>query len=200
MRLDRAPKLRPWWHVGMPFLIGAGMLGIIAIASENRAALWLSVVLVGWGLAWSLLARRGAARHAQEIATATYLLAEPTDEHAVWLGPARLMLRPRRPGHLLWTTDGITWTSAEVGSLADHARRVMPGTYVAELSLPFAAVVALRHETKVLSGEHLILSCADDETYRFGFSNPVTYSFVMRAFESLDQRVCPPRAIGSTPE
>ena len=181
---ESAPRLRPFWHVGVPFLIGAGMLGIIALASQNRAALWLSLLLVAWGIVWSLLARRGAQRHMQAIAAATDLLAAPTLEHAIWLGPARLMVRPRKHGHLLWTTHGLTWTSAEVASLADPTRRVLLGAFRAELSLPFIDIIACHHAIKVLSGEQLILSLTGSETYRFGLSNPAIYSFVLRAFAS----------------
>lgn len=180
---DFTPRLRPWWHVGVPFLIGAGMMGAIGLASQNRAALLLSLVFVGWGIAWSLRARRGARQHIQLIAAATDLLADPTREHAIWLGPATLLLRPRQHGHLLWTTHGFTWTATEVGSLSDSARRVLLGAVQADLSLAFGDLIDLRHETKVLSGERLVLTCVGGEHYRFGLPEPATVSFVMRALE-----------------
>lgn len=182
--VDRDPRLRPWWHVGVPFWIGAGMVGAIGVAGRNPLALLLTVVFAAWGLVWGLRARRGARQHAQLIAAATDLLTDPTPEHAVWLGPATLLLRPRRPGHLLWTTEGLAWTTTEVSGLADRTRRVMLGAVTKDLSLPFSTLTNLEHETKMLSGDRLILDSLDGDTCRFRLADPATYSFVIHAFQS----------------
>lgn len=183
-QVARDPKLRPWWHVGVPFAIAAGMIGIIGLASQNRAALLLSLLFVGWGGWWSLLAWRRAPRHREQIINAADLLAEPTPEHAVWLGPATLLLRPRKHGHLIWTTLGLTWTTMEAGSLADHTRRVLHGTIDPDLSVPFSEIIAFQYQSKMLSGQTLTLRCKAREIYRFRLADPASYSFVVRAFES----------------
>lgn len=181
---DRAPQLRPWWHVGVPFWIGAIMVGAIGIAGRNPLALLLMVVFGGWGLWWSLGARRGAQAHASAIASATALLTDPSAEHAVWLGPATLLLRPRRPGHLLWIPGGVAFTSTDAGALADTTRRVMTGACDVELTLPFDELTSWSLETKMLSGLQLVFRCTDGEIRRFRISDPVTYSFLLRAVES----------------
>jgi len=181
---DRTPRLRPWWHVGVPFWIGAVMVGAIGIAGRNPLALLFMLVFAGWGLAWSLSARRGVARHAKLIAAATGLLTDPTVEHALWLGPATLLLRPRRPGHLLWVPGGTVWTASEVSTLADPARRVLAGSFESDLSLRFDELMNLRLETGVLSGQYLVVECVGGDVYRFRLPEPATYPFLLRALES----------------
>ncbi len=180
----RDPKLRPWWHVGVPFAIAAGMVGILGLASQNRAALLLCLLFVGWGGWWSLLARRSAPHLRAEITAAADLLAEPTSDQAVWLGPATLLLRPRKLGHLVWTPEGLTWTQTEVMTLVDQSRRVLRGTLDLDLSLPFGEIISFHYQSKMLSGDSLTLRCKGREIYRFRLADPATYSFVVRAFES----------------
>ncbi|MGD9603059.1 MAG: hypothetical protein AB7O21_11985 [Gammaproteobacteria bacterium] len=182
--LEHDPKLRPWWHVGVPFWIGALMVAGIGIAGRNPLALLLTAVFAAWGLWWALKARHGARRHAQAIAQATGMLDDPTADHALWLGPAVLQLRPRRAGHLLWTRDGLTWTTTDAAALADPARRVLTGAFAIDLSFRSGSIIDLRHTSGVLSGDRLAVVTADGEEHRFRLQDPATYSFIVRALDT----------------
>ncbi len=175
-----APMLRPWWHVGIPFFISAGVFGVVGSASHNRATPWLCLLFIGWGLVWSLLARRGAARHLVWIQTAVANLGAPGPDDAIWLGSATLSGRPRRPGHLLWTTQGFVWTPREMSSLADSDRRVRGDEIVESIALAFADLRDVRHVAKALSGEQLTLIQRNGTPYRFRLAEPLTYAFVHR--------------------
>jgi hypothetical protein len=174
--------MRPWWHVGIPFAIAGCMVGAIGLAGTHPGAVLFSLVLFGWGLSWSLRARRGSRLYALRIAEATRLLCDPDPAHVIWLGPATLLLRPRRAGHLAWTQRGFAWTESDLRMLADAQRRVPADMTRADLTLEFSALSDCRYETGALTGDRLLLECRDGETHRFGLPDPATFAYAHRAW------------------
>ncbi len=180
---ERNVPLRPWWHVGVPFSVGAAIIALIGFAGTNPLLIIASIGIALWGIVWSLLARRAVHDHIEQIAAATALLAEPTEASAVWLGPATLQVRPRKAGHLVWSVGCFIWTTSDAQSLSDTMRRVATGAISRDLTVSFADIEALRYESKVLSGDVLTLKLNGRDSYRFKLHDPATFSYLARALE-----------------
>lgn len=178
---DIEVRLRPAWHVSLPFLLGAFMLGIIAIAAQAALVLLFSGLLVLWGCLWSLLAWRGRARLTAGIRDAAAALPVPAEGEAVRLGPANLKTRPKRHGILFWSRDGFHWQAVDSAAVGARRQVIERTMLTGGLEFPFDAQQAPRHDCRALSGDQLTLSLASGEDYRFALPNPAVWSFVLQA-------------------
>ena len=164
----------------MPFLLGAFMTGMIGAAAQHEFTLGFSLLLVLWGVLWSLLARTRRARFHTAIAEAVARLPAPTAGLATWLGPATLKVRPRRSGHLLWSGDGFLWLPDTV-PLQVEGQQIALDDVRPELVFRFKELTEMQHACGILSGDQLILSRQDGVTTRFALPNPVVYTFAAHA-------------------
>lgn len=174
-------RLRPAWHVSLPFLLGAFMLGIIAVAAQAALVLMFSGFLVLWGCLWSLLAWRGRRRLTAAIREATAALPLPAAGEAVRLGPAHLKTRPKRLGVLFWSRDGFHWQPADSAAVGARRQTIARGALTGGLEFPFRALEAPLHDCRALSGDQLTLALSNGESYRFALPNPAVWSFILRA-------------------
>lgn len=174
-------RLRPAWHVAVPFLLGAFMTGAIGLAAQHRFTLGFSVVLVAWGVLWSLLARARRARFHAAITAAVARLPAPSTDKATWLGPAILKVRPRRSGNLLWSRKGFLWLPDSGPSLQVDQQQVALDGVRAELEFPWRELAGIEHACGTLSGDQLIFICKDGGSTRFALPNPTVYTFVVHA-------------------
>ncbi|MEN9726688.1 MAG: hypothetical protein RL434_1054 [Pseudomonadota bacterium] len=187
--MDTRPdiRLRPAWHVAVPFLLGAFMTGIIGAAAQHKFTVGFSLLLVVWGVLWSLLARTRRARFHAAIAEAVARLPAPTTGKATWLGPATLKVRPRRSGHLLWSSDGFLWLP-DTAPLPVEDQQMALDEVTPELVFPFKELTEVAHACGTLSGDQLIFTRADSTSTRFALPNPAVYTFVAHAL-ALDRGV-----------
>lgn len=174
-------RLRPAWHVAVPFLLGAFMTGAIGLAAQHRFTLGFSVVLVAWGVLWSLLARARRARFHAAITAAVARLPAPSTDKATWLGPAILKVRPRRSGNLLWSRKGFLWLPDSGPGLQVDQQQVALDGVRAELEFPRRELAGIEHACGTLSGDQLIFICKDGGSTRFALPNPAVYTFVVHA-------------------
>ncbi|MBM4227380.1 MAG: hypothetical protein FJ164_06500 [Gammaproteobacteria bacterium] len=174
-------RLRPAWHVALPFLLGAFMTGVIGMAAQHRLTLGFSVLLIAWGVLWGLLARARRARFHAAIAAAVVRLPAPTTGKATWLGPATLRVRPRRSGNLLWSHEGLLWLPDSGPTLQVDQQQVALDAVRAELVFPFAQLAGAEHVCGTLSGDQLIFTRKVGGSTRFALPNPAVYTFVMHA-------------------
>lgn len=181
MQIQADIRLRPAWHVAVPFLLGAFMTGIIGAAAQHRLTLVFSLLLVIWGVLWSLLARARRARFREAIAAAVARLPSPVAGKATWLGPATLKVRPRRTGNLLWSEDGLSWFPDEGPRLTVLEQQVAMMGMRPTLEFPFRELADVQHACGTLSGDQLILTRRSGEVVRFALPNPAVYTFVAHA-------------------
>lgn len=174
-------RLRPAWHVSLPFLLGAFMLGIIAVAAQAALVLLFSGILVLWGCLWSVLAWRGRVRLTTAIRDAAVALPLPGADEAVRLGPANLKTRPKRPGILFWSRDGLHWQTADSAAVAARRQIIERTALAGGLEFPFQSLQTPRHDCRALSGDQLTLALENGESHRFTLPNPAVWSFVLRA-------------------
>lgn len=175
-------RLRPAWHVALPFLLGAFMLGIIALAAQAVLVLAFSGLLVLWGALWSLLAWRGRGRLHQAIIDATRALPTPGPDLAVRLGPVNLKTRPKRPGVMFWSRRALHWQPAESSVVTARQQTVALAALEGGLEFSFDTLTAPILTCKALSGDTLTLTTRTGATQRFALPHPAVWSFLQRAW------------------
>lgn len=180
-------RLRPAWHVAVPFALGAGMLGVIGLIGGHWPTLALSATLLAWGLWWALKARRGAQQFRAAIADALECLPSPGAGTAVRLGPAVLLQRPRRHGQLFWSREGFLWLTDEAAAgLPAGQQQVLPDL-APTLRFPFTRLGSLDHSCGMLSGDKLTIGQRDGDRARFALPNPAVYTFARQALAAATQ-------------